>query len=176
MTSVLPRVLLTFLAASLGACAGWIDEHVFLLGAMPFAMGIVCRGLLGRMATTLPHRLIPFLCFVVLVSMWVGRYKGAESLYHQSHEAMVGGIADPGGDPFQLFLRDEVGQEGLLGFIELRSITGIRVFANRGLDWGPWGFGLQFLFEAGVLLSGSGMTLRRDERHLHTEEFEDQTE
>ena len=171
------RALLVGLVVVLSMFAGWIDEHLFLLAAMPFALGVVCKGVLSRWCPgPVSHGLIASFALASLLCFWLGRYIGAEAIYLQGYAMMNGTTLDSGAEPFHDFLMGEVGKGGILGFLELRSLTGIRVVGGRGLDWGVWGFSLQFLFEAGVLLSCSGMALRGVEGDLDTEQFENQAE
>ena len=166
MTHFLKGISLFLLFSALAILAGRVDEYIFVLCLTPLLLGWACAWVLKSALFRGLEPVLPLLCLGMLIGLWFGRWLEAESTYLMNLEMALGSTGSTSQNPFDDFLVAEVGAGGPIGFQELRSITGIRVLGDRGLNWGTWGFALQFLLEAGVLLGSGGMALGSSQGNL----------
>ena len=160
------------LALTFGLIAGRLDEHFYLLGLAPVLAGLFLRWGLSRQVRVPSTGICLALLGLTVVGISIGRWHEAEMIFLSQWEMAVGQTSVATQGVFDRFLHDEVGREGLVGFLILRFESGIRVIGDRGIDLGSVGGGVQWLFELGVCFWASGMTFGSGDAHSNTENFE----
>lgn len=140
------------LGFGLGVGAGLLESRVYFLFLYPVAIGValgIAMGLTVYLTRCAMPRVLSVIAvavsLVVLLGTWVGRYDAAwddfARLYRDARlegllgsddmDVLEGTPADVAPDAeveeaWQTLLRDETGDEGLLGFIVLRAGSGLR--------------------------------------------------
>lgn len=148
------------LGFGLGVGAGLLESRVYFLFLYPVAIGValgIAMGLTVYLTRSAMPRVLSVVAvavsLVVLLGTWVGRHEAAKSdfarLYRDARlEGLLGSddVDVLGGTPadvapdaevdeaWQALLRDETGDEGLLGFIVLRAGSGLRTVGMAAFE------------------------------------------
>ena len=151
---------------------GRLDEIYFVLGALPLFLGWVTAYLLGRHHGPVKGPMLGLYCLLLGAALWGGRYVQAEAIFAESWGILTGEVVQ-GVDAFGHFLEEEVGRHGILGFLEIRMESGLRLFGDRGLELFGLGGGLQILIEFMAFYSGLRGLNGAGQFDRHTEEFQE---
>ena len=179
---ILRRSLGILGGGALAFAAGVAEEHVFMLGVAPFALGYgLSRSWRGLFGETWLARLA--LILLLLCGVRLGQYHMAEALWSQqgrlelTEEGLVQPASEGDREPmaFDMFLKSEVGLDGYVGFVALRTGSGLRLYG-----WGEWNRGIgdgallglfQLLLEGCLLGIGLGR-IRACDLEANAKDFE----
>ena len=169
-------VVMTGLVLAGGLLLGRLDEHFYVLGLAPLLLGYLMAWGDSRLSGYSPSKVPVFWIGLGLVALAAGRWWESRLIFDSQWVMAMGVEGGSAGPAFDQFLNDEVGFDGLAGFLAVRLESGIRVFGDRGIALGAIGGGVQWLFEVFACFWGGRLRLGRSYTHLDAKDLEHEAE